>query len=111
MFLSPFVTPGRSAKLDGEFFAVLVRLRLNLFMVDLGLRLGVSSGMLVNIFQKCLDVMFVRLHFPITWPSRKTVRNYMPLVFQELYPNYRVIIDCSEIFIETSTSFDARCRT
>ena len=111
MFLSPFVTPSRSAKLDDEYFAVLVRLRLNLFVVDLASRLGVSSGTLVNIFQKWLDVMFVRLQFLITWPSRETVRNNMPLVFEQLYPNCRVIIDCSEIFIETPTSFDARCRT
>ena len=31
MFLSPFVTPSRCVDFDNEFFAVLVKLRLNLF--------------------------------------------------------------------------------
>lgn len=111
MFLSPFVPPSKSIKHDDELFAVLVRLRLNLFTVDLASRLGISNGTLVNIFQKWLDVMFVRLQFLITWPSRETLQNNMPLVFQQHYPSCRVIIDCSEIFIETPTSFDARSKT
>ena len=32
----------------------------------------------------------------------------MPPLFKELFPNCRCIIDCSEIFIEIPTSFDAR---
>ena len=111
IFLSPFVTPSKSVQLDVELLAVLVRLRLNLFMVDLASRLGISNGTMVNIFQKWLNVMFVRLKFLITWPSREILQNNMPLVFQQLYPNCRVIIDCSEIFTETPASFDARAKT
>ncbi len=39
------------------------------------------------------------------------MQNRMPLVFQQLYPCCRIIIDCSEIFIETPSSFDARSKT
>ena len=35
----------------------------------------------------------------------------MPAVFKQLYPRCRCIIDCSEIYIETPTSFDARAQT
>ena len=55
--------------------------------------------------------MFVRLSFLSVWPSRETLQKNMPLVFQQLYPNCRVIIDRSKIFIETPTSFDARSKT
>ncbi len=110
MFLSPFVTPSKVVKLDDEFFSVLVRLRLNLFITDLSSRLGVSNGTVFNIFQKLLDAMFVRLQFLITWPSREVMQNNMPLVFQQLYPRCRIIIDCSEIFIETPSSVDARSK-
>ncbi len=110
MFLSPFVTPSKVVKLDDEFFSVLVR-RLNLFITDLSSRLGVSNGTVFNIFQKWLDAMFVRLQFLITWPSREVMQNNMPLVFQQLHPRCRIIIDCSEIFIETPSSFDARSKT
>ncbi len=92
-------------------FSVLVRLRLNLFITDLSSRLGVSNGTVFNIFQKWLDAMFVRLQFLITWPSREVMQNNMPLVFQLLYPRCRIIIDCSGIFIETPSSFDARSKT
>ena len=109
--MSPFVTPSKSVQLDVELLAVLVRIRLNLFTVDLASRLGISNGTMVNIFQKWLNVMFVRLKFLITWPSREILQNNMPLVFQQLYPNCRVIIDCSEIFTETPTSFNARAKT
>ena len=98
-------------QLDVELLAVLVRIRLNLFTVDLASRLGISNGTMVNIFQKWLNVMFVRLKFLITWPSREILQNNMPLVFQQLYPNCRVIIDCSDIFTETPTTFDARANT
>lgn len=35
----------------------------------------------------------------------------MPAAFKELYPHCRCVIDCSEIFIETSKCYDARSKT
>ena len=111
MFLSPFVAPGRAIDFHDELFLVLVKLRLNLVTGDLAHRFGISVGLVSKIFQKWLDVMFVRLRFLITWPSREVLKQNMPEVFKQLYPNCRVIIDCSEIFIETPTSFSARSKT
>ena len=110
MFVSPFVTPSKCVSLDDEFFTVLVRLQLDLFSQVLASRLDIAIGTMANIFQKWLDVMFVRLRFH-SWPSRETLKNNMPLAFQQLYPNCRVIIDYSEIFFETPSRFDARAKT
>ena len=35
------------------------------------------------------------------WPSRDLVQNYMPKSFKDLYPSTGVIIDATEIFVET----------
>ena len=111
MFLSLFVTPSKSVQLDVELLAVLV-LRLNLFTVDLASRLGISNGTMVNIFQKEVVECYVcEAKIPNNMPSREILQNNMPLVFQQLYPNCRVIIDYSEIFTETPTSLDARAKT
>ena len=108
MYLSPFITPSKIVSLlEDEFLSVLVRLRLNLTITDLACRLGISPGL----FQKWLDAMSVRLSFLITWPDRETMQQNMPLEFQQLYPNCRVTIDCSEIFIETPSSYKARSQT
>ena len=60
---------------------------------------------------KWLDAMYVRLSFLITWPDRETMQQNMPLEFQQLYRNCRVTIDCSEIFIETPSSYKAHSQT
>ena len=45
------------------------------------------------------------------WPDRATTKQNIPLAFQQLYPNCRVIIDFSDILIETPSSFEARSQT
>ena len=55
--------------------------------------------------------MSVRLHFLVQWPRKEVNSSNMPPLFKQFYPNCRVIIDCSEIFIETPSSFDARSKT
>ena len=110
-FLSPFVKQGRSLQLNDEFFLTLVKLRLNLMFVDLATRFGTSLGTASNIFQKWLNVMFVRLAFLITWPSREALKRNMPPAFKQLYPRCRVVIDCSEVFIEIPSAFTARSQT
>ena len=36
----------------------------------------------------------------VLWPGRDLVKSYMPQVFADFYPDTRVIIDTTEIFIE-----------
>ena len=111
MFLSPFVKSSRSLALDEELFLTLTKLRLNLLLEDLARRYSISVGVTSNIFQKWLEVMFVRLQFLITWPSREVNSSNMPPLFKQFYPRCRVVIDCSEVFIETPSCFDARSKT
>ena len=43
------------------------------------------------------------------WNQRKTIDEFMPKAFKELYPSTRCIVDCTEIFIEMPTSY--RCQS
>lgn len=38
------------------------------------------------------------------WPSKNEVQDNMPVGFRLLYPTRRVILDCTEIFVQTPTS-------
>ena len=111
MFLSPFLPQPRALSLMDEFLLTLMRLRLNLMLEDLAYRFRVSSSTASRIFLKWLDLMYARLKFLVAWPSRDIMEKNMPMVFKQLYPRCRCIIDCSEIYIETPTSFDARAQT
>ena len=114
MFLSADVSPSKNITLEDElliYFPVLSRLRLKLSLQDLAIRMDLSLGKKSTIFQKWLDIMYVRLKFLIVWPTCKVLQNNMPLVVQQLYPRCRVIIDCSELFIETTSSFNAHAKT
>ena len=52
-----------------------------------------------------------KLQFLLVWPSQDTIRENMPLIFKQLYPRCRCIIDCSEIFIETPSCYRVRAQT
>ena len=95
---------------ENELFLVLVRLRLGLLVEDLATRFCVTKSFVSRVFQKWLDVMYIRLSFLIAWPERDMCKQNMPMCFKA-YPNCRCVIDCSEIFIETPQNFSARAKT
>ena len=84
-----------------EFFLVLVRLRLGLFEKDLTNRFNISTSTVCRICRTWIRFMYLRFKEIPLWPSRDLVNLYMPKCFKELYPSTRVIIDATEIFVET----------
>ena len=97
--------PKRCLTPEQEFFLALVRLRLGLMEVDLATRAGVSQSQISRVFITWVDFLYSRLRSYPIWPTRESVDFTMPTAFKELYPTTRVIIDCSELFIETPSSF------
>lgn len=111
-FLSSHVKHSRRVMTPmDQFFLVLVKLRLDLHFQDMAYRFAVSLGTITNIFHEWLEIMSMRLKFLIMWPSREILSENMPQVFKDLYPRARCIIDCSEVFTERPTSFQARAKT
>lgn len=47
----------------------------------------------------------------IPWPSRDVVLEHMPQSFRRSYPDTRVVIDCTEIFISRPSDPDAQHKT
>ena len=88
-----------------------MRLRLNALLEDLSYRFGIGVTTVCTVIQKWIDIMHIQLQFLITWPSQEVARANMPRIFRDLYPCARCIIDCSEIFIERPTAYQARAQT
>ena len=84
-----------------EFFLVLVRFRLGLFERDLGDRFGISLSTVSRICITWINFLYIKLKEIPMWPKQESVHSCMPACFKQLYPTTRVIIDATEIFIET----------
>ena len=97
------ISYGRKRSLSNfnEFFLVLVRLRLGLFEKDLANRFNISVSTVCRICRTWIRFMYLRFKEIPLWPSKDLVNLYMPKCFKELYPSTRVIIDATEIFVET----------
>ena len=50
--------------------------------------------------------MSKQLGWMIHWPDRHITSRYLPTMFRKYYPKCCVIIDCSELFIESPSSLD-----
>ena len=94
-----------------EFFLVLLRLRLSLLEKDLGHRFNCSVSTISRICTAWLPFLSTQLYPLITWPSRELIDLHMPKQFKEIYPSTRVIIDCTELFIETPSSLNIQSST
>ena len=84
-----------------QLLMTLVRLRLNLKVVDLAFRFGASPAVVSRYFTTWICFLYHHLK-EINWmPSVEQVAGTLPPVCRERYPNTYAIIDGSEIFIET----------
>ena len=84
-----------------EFFMLLHRLRLGLLEKDLANRFKVSVPTVCRILRTWMRFMYLHFKEIPLWPSRELVNAYMPKCFKDLYPTTRVIVDATEIYVET----------
>ena len=108
---SPCLKRRRGSKLAeaDRLLLTLMKLRLNCHIKHLAFWFNVAVSTVSDTFCKWLEVMSIHLKFLIKWPDQKTCYANIPLIFKDLYPKTRCIIDdCSEIFIERLLAFQAR---
>lgn len=79
---------------------MMCRLRLGLFEQDLAYRFGISQMSVSRIVMTWVNFCYCKFKELQIWPSRTIVDANMPLIFKELYPSTRCIIDATEIFIQ-----------
>ena len=85
----------------------LMKLRLNLQYTDIGFRFHVSVGHVSDILNSSLPALARHLNFLIQWPSKREIVRHMPKVFRETFSNCNVVIDCTEVFIESPSDMTA----
>ena len=100
----------RSLSLLDEYFLVLIRLKVGLFVNDLADRFKISSGYVSKIFTTWIHFLFHELPMLFPFPSQQMTRKYMPKQFNS-YPSTLIIIDCTEIFIEIPSSMKSQSQT
>lgn len=84
-----------------QLFLTLVKLRLNLSVKYIAYRFGISTGLVSQYVTTWLCFIYRQLK-EIDWmPSTEQVAATLPRAFEEKYPNTFIIVDASEIFIET----------
>ena len=84
-----------------QFFMTMVKLKLDLNMLDISFRFGISSTSVSRYFITWVCFLYHHLNELNWYPSIEQVKGTMPTVFREKYPSTVAIIDASEIFIET----------
>lgn len=87
-----------------QFFAVLMRLKVGLYIQDIAERFQISSASFSMIFTTWISLLHAELKFLNPFPSKDIINRTMPQSFKVKYPSTRVIIDCTELFIQTSSS-------
>ena len=79
---------------------MLCRLRLGLYEQDLAYRFGVSQTTVSRVCSTWINLCYCKFKEVPIWPSRSIIDCNMPLIFQDLYPSTRCIIDATEVFIQ-----------
>ena len=95
----------RQKKLDpfNCLFLTLIKLRLNLTEQDLAFRFGISTSTVSRYFITWICFLYHHLK-EIEWcPTAEQVACTLPHAFKEKYPTTYIIIDASELFVETPT--------
>ena len=89
-----------------------MKLKLNMPFEDLAYRFNVSFSTVSRTFQAWMIVMDCTLQPFIKWPEREALWHTMPQCFQQSFgKKVTVIIDCFEIFIDSSWNLLARAQT
>ncbi|XP_035259887.1 uncharacterized protein LOC118231967 isoform X1 [Anguilla anguilla] len=87
-----------------QFFLFLCRVRQGFFTMDLSVRFKVSQA---TVSRTCItwgNYLFFMLGTLPVWPSREAIDELMPPLFKNTFPKARVVLDCTEIHIQTASS-------
>ena len=94
-----------------EFLLVLVRIRRGLDTAEVATLFGISQPQVTRIFITWVNVIYKCCRPLLVWPSKDIIQHNMPKSFRQTYPSTRVIIDCSEIYVQTPRALDAQRST
>ncbi|VDI67621.1 Hypothetical predicted protein [Mytilus galloprovincialis] len=104
---------GRPKSMDpiDELFMFLCKLRCGFLTEDLSVRFNIHASTVSRKIITWTNYLYFILGGINIWPSRSKIMEHMPQDFKLLYPNTRVIIDCTEIFTERPSSLALASKT
>jgi hypothetical protein len=89
----------------------LVKIKLNLPYTVISGMFNISAVTASKWFKKVMHILYNKLKDYIVWFDRARIQSRLPPSFKALYPNTRVIIDCSEIPIQRPNKHNVRIQT
>lgn len=81
------------------FFIVLVRLKTDLPEEALGAIFELSQATISKFLILLIDVIYARMKTVNIWPSKEKVKRHMAVAFRKSYPECRVVVDSTELYI------------
>ncbi|CAC5403235.1 unnamed protein product [Mytilus coruscus] len=113
-FLEPHISQTSKSSLSRfqKLVLVLMKLRLNLGIQDLGYRFKVTPSCVSKVFLDMIHVMYIRMKCLILWPEREELQTSMPMEFRKYFGvKVSIIIDCFEVFIDRPSNLLAQAET
>ena len=96
--------------MEDQIFLTIVKLKHNPTFEMLAHLCRISKTTAIDYFWKWLNIMYTKLRFLIKMQDRDNIFKTMPLVFRSKFPRLTSIIDCFEVFIESSGALLARAQ-
>ena len=103
-YIKSNVFRNESLSLIDKFFMYLCHFRSGFPERDLAFRFNVSQSSVSRILTTWCNYLYVMLGSLPIWPSRSVIDSTVPECFQNTYPKTRVILDCTEIKVQTPSS-------
>ena len=94
----------QSLSYEDQIFMCLCKFKLGLFDQDLAVRFNVSIATVSRIIITWTNFLYCTLGQLPIWPSKAQIKKTMPTSFKECYGSVRVVIDCTEIKVQTPSS-------
>ena len=101
--------PGRKRFLRpiDEFFMVMMRLRLGPLQEHLADIFRVSESTVSRIMNTWINFLYDNCKSLVTWPTREQIVCNLPNLFTG-HPDTRIVVDCTEFYIEKPSSLKAQ---
>jgi hypothetical protein len=90
---------------------VLIKLKLDMNFLNIADLFGISSPTCSKYFRETLSIIRAAIDFAVYWPTITEIQNNMTKYFMPKYSRTRVILDCTEILVESPYCLNCQSAT